>query len=325
MTAWVCAIILGTILTAGTLRILNLTSKEIGQSHKPIEDSNHFSVQWMGFSPTDYSNLYPDYYICINDLAESTLTMQIALQILNQEAYGYYFLIEQNSAPPAGWTISTFYIGYIDVDETLTFVYSDIERTKPGSISGGVLTESVDLVAKAYWDSSYTNLYSQDNFAVTFNFIDRTAAVWNQLYNSDFDDASVQGWSHIGSGNLIVSSTYYRSFQYSLRLYSNDVWGAAYRKSFDVTGPYAEAYLIFSLRSTNWEYPVSGYGITPRISFDGTTYFRPDVIPSTDKWYQFIIPIPVGTSTQVDIYAVCRDDTAFKHYAYLDDVFLIAK
>lgn len=312
MAIWVLVIVVVSVFTVVGMSLLKVGNKEVAAT-------NHFSVRWMGFSPTEYSNEYPEYYICVNNLAESTLTMHVALKILNQEAYGFYFLIEQFTAPPAGWTISTYYIGYIDVDQTLTFVYSDLQRTKPTSISSGVLTETVDLVVKAYWDSAYTNLYSQDNFNVTFHFIDRTAAVWTQLYYDNFDDGTTQGWSGANHDaeccvGLTASNTYYRSFQYSLRLQDTDSrYGpACYRKNFDTTGPYSEAYLIFSIRSTNWPWP--------QIELDNVDYFWADAEPSDNVWYQFAIPLPVGTTTQVEIFA-----SNSYSYAYLDDVYVIAK
>ena len=311
---------LSVVIAASVFATVGMPMLQSGYNTNNVE-TNHFSVTWMGFSPTDYSNQYPEYYICINNLAENTLTMQVALQIKNQESSGYYFLIEQYSAPPAGWTISTYYIGYIAVDETKTIVYSDLQRTRPTSISGGVQTESVDLVVKAYWDVSYTDLYSQDNFAVTFHLIDRTSAAWKQLYYNDFDDGTTQGWSgasHDSDGQywLGVLSTYYRSFQYSLGLRdtSSALGPACYRKSFDTTGPYSEAYLVFSIRSDNWPGEC-------QIEFDNVDYFRTDVAPSNHVWYQFAIPLPVGQTSQVEIFA----HNYALSYAYLDDVYIIAK
>jgi hypothetical protein len=310
LAVWLSIIVAGTIFTVGTLKILYVQPAENQQNSTPDDGNNHFSVRWMGFFPT-YNSAYPDYYICVNDLLPSTLTMNIALQIKNQEASGFYFKIEKYVDPPAGWTVTPFTIGYIDVSQTLTITYVT-SRPKPASpISGGRLSETIDLVVKAYYDSGYSNLYSQDNFPVNFHFIDRTAAGWTLLYNNNFDDGTVQGWGP--SGYVTISTTYYRSYPYSLRLGGGTE--VAFRKSFTV-GAFSEAYLVYALR---FSAGVFGY-LTPRILFDGIEYFRPDVQPATNVWYQFTIPLPSGKTTDVQMYAAYSS-----YYAYLDDVYVIAK
>jgi len=278
--------------------------------------TNHFSVRWMGFRPS-YSDEYPDYYVCINDLKRDTLVMNIALQIKNQEDRGYYFIVDKYEGPPTGWSISPLKVGYIGVDETKNFVYA-VSRSKPDSIADGKLTEHINLVVQAYSDLDYSNLYSQDNFTVTFHFIDLTSSTWSLLYYDSFDDGTTQGWSKAGNNaGLGVSDTYYRSFPYSLRLKGYSYWSsyeAAYVKSFDV-GAAKEAYLIFSIRSDNWP-------TTPRILLNGVQCFSPDVQPSTDTWYRIVIPLPTGPTpiTEVQIWSAYGN-----YYAYLDDVYVVAK
>jgi len=271
IVVWMLSIAFGAILISGIATdFWSNKSTEVAQGH--------FSVRWMGFVP-DYSDQYPDYYICINNLKDATLTMNIALQIKNQEDSGYYFTVEKYSELPAGWTVPTMYVGLINKDETKSFTYSAY-RTKPASIPSGRLTESINLVVKAYYDASYTNLYSQDNFTATFHFIDRTSSVWTILYNDNFDDGTVQGWGYGGGPgtSLGVSNDYYRSYSYSLRLIANGWDQAWYVKTFNVPTTYQEAYLIFSLRSNSWG--------NMQIRLDGVTYFKPDVGPSANVWYQ---------------------------------------
>jgi hypothetical protein len=185
---------------------------------------------------------------------------------------------------------------------------------KPASpISGGRLSETIDLVVKAYYDSGYSNLYSQDDFPVSFHFIDRTTADWTLLYNNNFDDGTVQGWtSSLGSSYVSVSTTYYRSYPYSLRTGGGSE--TAFRKSFTV-GAFSEAYLIYAMR-----FGLTSGSVTPRILFDGTEYFRPDVQPTINVWYQFIVPLPSGKTTDVQMYGAYQSA-----YAYLDNVYVIAK
>lgn len=291
-------------------------------------ETNHFSVAWMGFSPTDYSSEYPEYYICINNLKDDPLTMQIALQIKNQEDSAYYFKVDQYSAPPVGWSILPMAVGLIDVDETVQLVYDNAYRSKPTSISTGRLIESVHLVVQAYYDPGYTNLYSQDDFTVTFNFLDLTSADWTILYHDDFDDGQTHEWTYVddnlgGSTSIAVSDLYYRSFQYSLRLdaysYGIGYWNkAGYRKSLDI-GLASEAYLIYSIRSENW----NAHG-EHGVRIGGTTYFKSDVTPETDIWYQFAVKLKPAQLNDVEIWTAYVSGDNHR-YSYLDDVYVIAK
>jgi len=325
------AIYLSVIITVTLFALAATASLQIESKDETTRlESNHFSVTWMGFSPTDYSSDYPEYYICINNLKDDPLTMQIALQIKNQEDSAYYFKVDQFSSPPAGWSILPMAVGLIDVDETLQFAYKNVFRSRPASISEGRLTESINLVVQAYYDPGYTSLYSQDDFTVVFNFLDLTSANWAMLYHDDFDDGTTQGWvahrvDSNGGAEVGVSDTYYRSFQYSLRLRTftsggYNYWSrAAYRKTFDI-GVGSEVYLIYSLRSDNWNaYSDSG------VQINGTTYFKSDVTPATNTWYQFAVKLKPAQLNQVDIWVAYVYGSNQNAYAYLEDVYIIAK
>ena len=84
LAVWLSIIVTGTLFTVGTLKILYVQPADNEQNSTLDDGNDHFSVRWMGFFPT-YNSAYPDYYICINDLLPATLTMNIALQIKNQE------------------------------------------------------------------------------------------------------------------------------------------------------------------------------------------------------------------------------------------------
>lgn len=272
------------------------------QTQNEAASTNHFSVVWMGFMPLNpsYPNQYPDYIICINNVLSDPLVMNIALQIKNQEDKGYYFKIGPYGSQPSGWSLPNVPLGFVDVDQTLTFAYQPT-RIKPTSIAGGVLTESINILVSAYFDSGLTNLYSEDNFTVTFKFIDRLSNAWSTIYYDNFDDGTSQDWI---ASSKSVSTDYYRSFPYSLKFASY-----AY-KSFSVAAGYSEAYLIFSLRTGN----------SPNfnIQFDGVTYFCPDVTVGSNTWYQFAIPVPIGQSTTIKL-------DGLSAYSYLDEIYLIAK
>ena len=314
---WTTSIAVGLLLLVGGFSLLY--HGDVNEDQNIVASQNHFSVHWLGFDPPEFSDQYPDYYVCVNNLKDTTLTMNIALKIINQEMTAFYFRIAQNATPPAGWTLPNKDLGSLAVGYTWTGTYS-LNRTKPTSITAGRLTESVDIAIKAYYDSGYTNLYSQDNFTATYHLIDRTAGVWTTLYNNNFDDGTVQGWwrSEIGThtqfGSVAASSAAYRSYPHSLG-FPNSAGGTGYAKSFAVPVTYQEAYLIFSVRNY-WSYYSPG---DARIFLNGTEYFRTDVGPSNYLWYQFSIPLPTNKTTTVELYQM------YWANCYLDDVYVVAK
>jgi len=331
------ALILTVVVFVSVFAVVGTGWLRIGNKGKVVSSGqNHFSVRWMGFSPTDYSNEYPEYYICVNNLADNILQMQIALEIKNQENMTLYFKVDQYESPPNGWTINAMAVGPVNVDETKQFVYDGAFRVRPTSIPEGRLTETINLVIQAYYDSGYTNFYSQDNFTVTFNFLDLNSPTWTVLYHDDFDDGTTQGWSYIlnrypsspkgGDASIEVSDTYYRSFHYSLKLHTwtyatqySEWASAAFSKSFDIGLP-TEAYLIFSIRSDDWS-AFDDYGI----KINGVTYFKSDVIPEVNTWYQFAIPLRLGEKNTVEIWVTYLQGNDKHAYSYLDDVYVIGK
>jgi hypothetical protein len=327
------------------------------QMQKGVVPPNHFSVRWMGFSPTNYNTSYPDYYICINNLKEDPLRMSISLQIKNQEDQGYYFSIGPQGTPPASWTILSYQIGYINVDNTKLFTYENASKELPSSIPSGRLTETIILVVRAYYDDQYSSLYSEDDVDVTFNFIDRLSSAWTTQYKDDFDDGvGTHSWSACYDGGVAysggysasvsASDDYYRSFQYSLKLsagacgytraeyvwsgynwywqytyYASWIW-AGYTKTF-VTSSDSEVYLLFSMRSSDW------VTFTQRgIMINGITYFKTDVTPQPNVWYQFTIPLRSNCTNTISIWASylskSGDGWAWT-YSYLDNVYVISK
>lgn len=293
--------------------VVGSMSEKMNAVPRSDQSKNHFSVVWMGFQPS-YNNSYADYYICINDLKDDILKMKISLRIQNFENTSFWFSIGSYTSPPAGWTVDTLYIGLIGIDATKDFVYSNVTRARPDSISQGRVTESVELVVKAYYDPSYLNFYSQANFSVRFHLIDITSPDWVTLYHDNFDDGTNQGWQSVGPADYfaVESYTYYRSWPNSLKISSYPSYSSSYLKRFDTTGPYAEAYLVYSIRST-W----GGFG---QIDLNGTTYFKPDLQPATDTWYQVAIPLPLSKVTEAKIYAVYSSTDA-----WLDEVYVVAK
>jgi hypothetical protein len=305
------------------------------QSKPTTVKENHFSVHWLGFNPIDYSSNYPEYYVCINNLRNDTLQMQIALLIKNQENRLYYFKVDKYGTPPSGWTIMPRKLGSVGIDESKQFIYDGALRSRPTLISEGRLTETINLIVQAYYDEGYTSLYSQDNFSVTFNLLDLTSTQWTVLLHDDFDDGGTHGWSYYKAGNgpyaeVKASLTYYRSPWYSLELhawtgadYSHWV-RAGFHKDFDIrlTGlNVSEIYLIYSIKSEeNWRgHTESG------VMIDGKTLFKSDVTPSTHTWYQFAVPLEKGAIRNVKILVMQKEGANMHTYAYLDDVYVIYK
>jgi hypothetical protein len=213
----------------------------------------------------------------------------------------FYFMIDKYAEPPTGWFVGPQQLGLVMITDPIkTFVYSNINRTKPTAIPAGGLHESVELAVKAYYDSSYTQFYSQANFTVNFHFIDVTATVWSKVVYNNFDDGTAQGWSY----GQVHWWQYYRSWPCSLTPSYNYPY-----KSFDLIGNYTEAYLVAAVYTY--------YASAPAIFLDGQLCFQPD-IPAGDygyRWYQIAIPLPLNKATSVGI-AGC---------SYLDDVYVVAK
>jgi hypothetical protein len=294
IAVWIILVSGGALLFVGlSSKLQNVKNVEVGQ--------NHFSVVWKGFQPT-YSNQTPDYYICINNLKDTTLRMRIAMKIQNFEDNGYWFLIGPYGSPPSEWTIENYQIGFIRIDETKEFIY-EVSRTKPSSIPEGIRTESIHLVVKAFRDPSYSNLYSQDDFIVTFHFIDLTSTAIGFLAYDNFDDGTTQGWSS-SFGGAVDSYRYYRSWPNSFRFYYDA------SKTFQTAGC-INAYIIFSL--------YFGVSDTLSISINGQKMFETDVPVNQAGWYQFAVPLLTDTNSRVTI------DPSSSASFYLDDVYVITK
>ncbi len=283
-----------------------------------IESTSHFSVHWLGFVP-GYKDTYPDYYICINDLKDNVLQMHIAMKLENWENSSYCFSVEPYGTPPSGWTLDTLRLGNISIDQTVTFTYSNITRSKPLAIPNGLLTESVGLVVRAYRDLGYSDLYSEDSFSVTYHFIDRTSSVWTQLDYDNFDQGSSDWWSYY-DGTIELYGKY-RSWPGSLRAnsYYHYIWHNYYYGYFaryiDINSSYTEAYLVFSM------YLDGASTYTGDIYLGDQLYFRLDTYPQPmGVWVQCAIPLPVNqtTSILITIYGGWG-------WSYLDDAYILTR
>jgi len=287
MTIWLATIVTISVFAFSFATMFNSPSVTKGT------EKSHFSVVWKGFKP-DYSNQFPDYCICINNLKDESLRMYVQLKIENYENMSLYFMVDQYAVPPSGWYAGPQYLGLVAItNPIMTFTYSNLNRTKPVSIPEGSLHESVELTVKSYYDSGYTQFYSQANFTANFHFIDVTAPVWTKFIYYNFDDGTTQGWS----GNL-HSWTYYRSWPSSI--------GGIPSKTIDLIGNYTEGYLV----AAAYMYPIS-----PTIYLDSVVCFKPDIPSGTTAWHQIAIPLPVNKATYVSIYSV----------SYVDDAYVLAK
>ncbi len=351
------AVYLAIVISASAL--ITVIAPRIGANYEP-----HFSVRWMDFSPVDYNNSNPEYNIAIDNLTDNPLKMQVALQIKNQEARGYYFSIDAYSAP-AGWTFTPYQIGYISNGETKTFVYENITRTSPSPIPQGQLTETITLVIKAFNTESYTSLHNDANINVTFNFLDLTSPAWTILYHDNFDDGTTNNWQGTGEGGgsadnawnpdnawtVNASQDYYTSSQYSLRLDASATCARVRDWVFDVVSPgggswsghwlYYSAWVQAAFRKTFTVGDVSEAYLTFSIKsenyeafnqygikINGTTHFISEATPQANHWHQFAIPLKGNSISTVDIWLqkIERLGTGTAHaYAYLDDVYLITK
>jgi hypothetical protein len=290
MAIWFATIIIVSALLIGWATLSNRSNEATGV------EGNHFSVVWKGFKPT-YSDQFPDYYVCINNLKDESLQMYIQLKIENYENVSLYFMIDKYAEPPTGWYVSPQYFGFIAITDPIkTFTYCNFARTKPTAIPQGSLHESVELAVKAYYDSSYTQFYSQANFTVNFHFIDVTAPVWTKVIYNNFDDETTQGWY----GPWVVKWQYYRSWPCSLYCYNVP------QKTFDLFGNYTEAYFVAAVIT----YPPNLW-----IALDGTICFQSELTTSNSNWLQIAIPLPLNRANAVMIGGL----------SYMDDVYVVAK
>ncbi len=321
---YLSSIILVAILLAGASQIA-ISQYGANKPAAPTSGSSptHFSVRWMGLAPDSnttwpaiqpYSDNYTDYYICINDVISDKLSLPISFRLVNQESSAFYFRILQISAP-AEWSTPPNELGLVEKDQTRFFTITT-ERTKPSSIPEGATSETITLTIQAYYDSSYTQFYSEDDVPVTFHFIDRTASVWSAISTENFDSSTESQWTAVGTYNdpAIVSGDLYRSWPNSLRLrcYAYDA-GTGFGSTISINSSYVEAYLIASVKTSGW-------ATVPKVTFDDITYFEPDVAPTQNSWHQLMFPLPVNQTTQVGIYFMGP-----WAYGNLDDVYVIAK
>jgi hypothetical protein len=319
------SIIFVAIFLAGVIQIALSQYGEKNTAPLTGEGKPHFSVRWMGFTPDSnttwpivqpYSNNYSDYYICINDELYDKLNLPVSLRLVNQESSSFFFRVLQNTSSPAGWSTLLNEIGLVNKDETRFFTVTT-ERIKPSSIPEGALSETINLTVQAYYDSAYTQFYSQDDVPVTFHFIDRTASVWSTLSMDNFDTSAQSNWTGVGMSYItpVVTGESYRSYPNSLGIIPT---GFTYRvngfgNNIAINSSYTEAYIMASIKSNGWSTP-------PRVTFNGTVYFEPDINPIQNSWYQLTFPLPVDQTTAVGLYF-----SEYTSYAYLDDVYVIAK
>lgn len=288
---WFAAIIIASALLIGWAKLLD------GPIAATKVKGSHFSVVWKGFKPT-YSDKYPDYYICINNLKDDLLRMYVQLKIENFENVSLYFKIENYTAPLDGWFVGPQELGFVPIENpTAYFTYSNLKRTKPAAIAEGSLHESVELAVKAYYDSGYTQFYSQDNFTINFHFIDVTSSAWTRLEYYNFDDGTLQGWSTYS----LQSYTYYRSWPSSIYLYSYA------SKTIDMIGNYTEAYIVGAMYCS---------ASAPTIYLGGTLSFRSETPSGSITWNQIACPLPLNQATSVMFYA---------SGCYMDDIYVVAK
>ena len=311
--------------------VIQHVNTPLQQQGSPESGGSGHSVKWMGVYVPWGENTYPDYYVCINDLRDN-IQMQIAIQINNQENSGYYFKIEPSGSPPLNWTITPMTMGYIDVDEMKTFAYNGASRVNPWTIPEGLKTEQINLVVKAFYDSGYTQLYSQDNFNVTFHFIDRKSG-WTILYNDNFDNWSTQGWgrewNYWGGSILYPTSEFYTSFPCSLKLSYPIMSGTPGIRTWLVKTftwenywGYSEAYFIFSFRTDEWR---TGEDFAHYVKYDDNIVFHPGLALTPNRWFQFAVPWPVDNTTTVRIFGSTWMGPYDFSSIYIDSVYVIAR
>src|SRR3972149_7102945 len=116
----------------------------------------------------------------------------------------------------------------------------------------GNLSETFILTVQAYYDSSYTQFYSQDNALVTYNLIDRAASAWSMLAMDNFDNTTQNSWVGVGSlwSEPAVTGELYRSWPNSLKIETFMLFTeSGIGRTFKINSSYTEAYLIAAIKN----------------------------------------------------------------------------
>lgn len=227
----------------------------------------------------------------------------------------------------SGWSSNSVEMGsltsgnndYCNLDNFLS-------RTKPASAT----TETIMLTLKGYSDAGYTTEVYSFSRSVTVIFIKSDDGTWTTDYNDNFDDGTVQGWSHdadSGTSGLSVVSDFVLSPPYSIRLSGENINPTMVYIYKSITTPNrATVYAIANVRlyvSTSFMRCLQVKNSdTVLLQLGKDTKASATLIPIS-KWMRIVVPLP--TNTVVDLRYRFRINWITIAYMHFDDFKVVSK
>lgn len=270
----------------------------------------------------------------------STTYLGLTIRYFNFDDVTLYFRI---TGTGPGYTFGTVDLGSL---ASGTSAYRNLDNFASRSRPASELTETVDLILRAYTDAGYTNLKWTYTRTVTVIWINSADPSYTQDYLNNFDDGTVQGWACVceaqclvGQPTIAVVSDYVLSPPNSLRMRSQRA--AAYTwartrlyKSF-ATPDRNRIYGIMDVRLGSSTPAQVGHrvlvvrrGAAEVLHFgkvSGDTNYAVDDVPE-GKWMRFVIALPRNQTFEIQLahsFATYVDTNIA--YLWLDDFKIISK
>jgi len=268
----------------------------------------------------------------------STTYLGLTGRYFNFDDVTLYFQI---TGTGPGYTFSTVNLGSL---ASGTSAYINLDNFASRSRPASELTQTVDLILRAYTDSGYSNLKWTFTRTVTVIWINSADPSYTQDVLNNFDDGTVQGWAVLcetqcdtGLPDLGVTTDYALSPPNSLRMRNRTISGKDFHrgrlyKSF-TTPDRNKVYAIFDVRTGGQVLTAVNQRVlivrrdSTVLIYLGTTcaYVAVDAIPEA-KWFRIVVPLPRNTSLEIQIaHCVASYVGGGYSYLYMDDFKIISK
>jgi len=263
-----------------------------------------FHLSWIWSDPDIYCDIY--------QLTDPMQEFRIPFKIGNSEDIELWFQVVGSlvSGDAAAWTFTTQNLGSIVAGGTGSFTYTGAQRAKP-TLTDMELVETIRLTLKAYTDSAYTDLYDERSWDMNVYMFDSTRTGVTEIFRTDFDDGTLQGWTATPiDGTIGLTTESYRSPSYSVKSEVGTGGGENSLSRSVTVGTYSKCYAII-----HWQ-----YGIL-HIYFDGVLKYKTEQIGV--EWSRLCFPFPVDATTTLDIRPQHPTGTV-PTVRYLDDLAVVA-
>jgi len=240
-------------------------------------------------------DLYMDYY----GLSDP-FTTRVPIGISNAEAIDLYFR-STLVAPPPEYTNYTTDLGLVAAGKS-AFKVGTFDRSLPTA----KVTDALTMRIEAYRDAAYTDFYGSQDLSFNYYLFDYTTGTLVDY--SDFDDATLQGWSV--TGTVGVTADLSLSPPYSARIHP----ASTISKSWSI-GTVTEAYFIMHL----WEED----NATPFVYVNDVSKLRSYDLwgrPPINKWLRFVFILTPGQTNTVKIE---NKGDGWPNRLYVDDLYVV--